>query len=94
MECSQKLSEHIRVRPTLPASIENYEKSFTDVETAIRLPLFSCPFRGCAYAIAILFRARDDVVPSSDAKRPSRESSTAASLHELCLRSVPRKKAR
>ena len=29
------------------------------------------------------------MVPSSDAKRPSLESSTAASLHELCLRSIP-----
>ena len=50
MQCSQELSDHLRVRPTLPASTDNYEVSFTDVETAIRLPLFSCPFRGCAYA--------------------------------------------
>ena len=50
MQCSQELSDYLRVRPTLPASTENYEVSFTDVETAIRLPLFSCPFRGCAYA--------------------------------------------
>ena len=39
-QCSAKLSEHIRARPTLPASTDNYEVSFADVETAIRLPLF------------------------------------------------------
>ena len=38
-------------------------------------------FRGGTYAIAILFPARDEVVPSADAKLPSRESPTAASLH-------------
>ena len=50
LECSQKLAEYMRSRPTLPASIENSETSFTAVEIAIRLPLYSCPFRGCVYA--------------------------------------------
>ena len=40
MQCSQKLSDHLRARPTLPASSDNYEVSFADVETAIRLPFF------------------------------------------------------
>ena len=50
LECSQQLSVHLRERPTLPANADNNEVSFADVETAIRLPFFSCPFRGCAYA--------------------------------------------
>ena len=50
MQCSQELSDHLRARPTLPASVENHEVSFADVGTAIRLPLFACPFRGCASA--------------------------------------------
>ena len=35
MQCSQELSDHLRARPTLPASAENHEVSFADVETAM-----------------------------------------------------------
>ena len=50
MLCSHELAKYLRTRPTLPASTEDSEISFADVETAIRLPLFSCPVRGCAFA--------------------------------------------
>ena len=49
MQCSEELAKHLRGRPTLPASTENSAVSFADVDIAMRLPLFSCPFRGCAY---------------------------------------------
>ena len=49
-QCSEQLAHFLRERPTLPAHKDDYEVSFDDVETAIRLPLFSCPFRGCGYA--------------------------------------------
>ena len=42
---SKKLSAYLRERPTLPASSEDPQISFDSVDTAIRLPLFSCPFR-------------------------------------------------
>ena len=50
MRCSRELATHMRARPTLPASTSDCEQSFDDVESAIRLPLFSCPFRSCTYA--------------------------------------------
>ncbi len=43
----RKLSRALRCRPTLPALAEDPQQSFEDVELAIRLPLYSCPFRGC-----------------------------------------------
>ena len=50
MQCSRELAHHLRGRPTLPASMEDPDVSFHDVEVPIRLPFYSCPFRGCAYA--------------------------------------------
>ena len=38
--CWRSLAQHLRDRPTLPASWEDADKSFTDVDSAVRLPLF------------------------------------------------------
>ncbi len=48
--CWQSLAQHLRDRPTLPASWEDADKSFTDVDSAVRLPLCSCPFKQCIYS--------------------------------------------
>ena len=53
MECSRNLSRHLRTRPTLPGRSDDCNMSFTNVETALRLPLFSCPFRGCRFSTDI-----------------------------------------
>ena len=42
--CCQKLADHLRDRPTLPASANDLQTSFQDVDVAMRLPLYSCPF--------------------------------------------------
>ena len=48
--CSKLLSDHMRDRPTLPASWDDASVSFEDVALAIRLPLYSCPFSRCVFA--------------------------------------------
>ena len=48
--CSELLAALLRGRPTLPASRGDATKSFDDVPLAVRLPLFSCPFRECRFA--------------------------------------------
>ena len=49
-QCASHLAERFRARPTLPADLANAAKSFTEVERAVRLPLYSCPFVGCSHA--------------------------------------------
>ena len=48
-DCAKRLAEHLRERPTLPARPDDPERSLTEVDLPIRLPLFSCPFRGCVF---------------------------------------------
>ena len=48
-ECCKDLSRHLRERPTLPANSWDPNVSFKDVDQAVRLPLFSCPFKGCIF---------------------------------------------
>lgn len=48
--CSKLLSDHMRDRPTLPASLEDPTVSLENVAVPIRLPLYSCPFSGCVFA--------------------------------------------
>ena len=48
-QCAKKLAEHLRNRPTLPACPINPKNSFTEVDLAIRLPLYSCPFKMCTF---------------------------------------------
>ena len=50
MRCGEELATALRMKPTLPASYENNNISWTDVETALRIPLYSCPFKGCICA--------------------------------------------
>ena len=47
--CAHILAAFLRRRPTLPASAEDPTISFTQVSVPIRLPLYSCPFRGCRF---------------------------------------------
>jgi hypothetical protein len=47
--CSERLARLMRTRPTLPASWEESNTSFVDVDTPIRLPLYSCPFQDCIF---------------------------------------------
>ena len=46
---SQLLAQSLRARPALPASWGNPNVSWTDVDSGIRHPLYSCPFRGCSW---------------------------------------------
>ena len=50
--CEALARRSLRSRPTSPASWENWNLSWTDVESGIRLPLYSCPFRQCYYHTA------------------------------------------
>ena len=50
MHCARRIAMLLRSRPTLPASWEDTSKSFTQVEAAVRLPLYSCPFKRCVFA--------------------------------------------
>ena len=49
-QCARRLAAHLRCRPTLPACISDPTQSLTDVSVPIRLPLFSCPFKGCVFS--------------------------------------------
>ena len=48
--CEALAVEHLRQRPTLPALREDGTVSWTDTDSGIRIPIFSCPFRDCHYA--------------------------------------------
>ena len=52
-QCCQSLAEYLRDRPTLPPSPLNVEQPFGDLDTALCLPLYSCPFRGCTFSTDI-----------------------------------------
>ena len=43
------LSDKLRLRPTLPADVNDPTKSYLDTDSGIRFPLFSCPFKGCIF---------------------------------------------
>ena len=45
--CAKQLSTHLRDRPILPASWHSEAKSVREVNIALKLPLYSCPFTGC-----------------------------------------------
>ena len=47
--CEAFASEHLRQRPTLPACAADPSVSWDEVDSGVRLPLFSCPFSGCRY---------------------------------------------
>lgn len=47
--CTRLADAYLRDCPTLPADWENTKKSWVRVETAIRLPCFSCPFIDCSF---------------------------------------------
>ena len=51
LRCAESLSSCLRERPTLPASWKSPSVSFKEVETAVRLPLYSCPFKNCRFAV-------------------------------------------
>ena len=50
IRCCEELATKLRMKPTLPASYENNNISWTDVETGMRIPLYSCPFLECRFA--------------------------------------------
>ena len=48
LQC-KKLAESLRDRPTLPADPKDKNKSWTDLESGIALPVVSCSFSGCSW---------------------------------------------
>ena len=48
-DAARRLSAFLRKRPTLPADAVNPFDSFSHLQLAIRLPLYSCPFLGCTF---------------------------------------------
>ena len=75
---AQRLAEHLREKPTLPARWDNLEISFTDVDEAIALPLYSCPFKGCNFC------TDDRWMFLQHFSRNNVEAPHAAVIEELC----------
>ena len=48
-QAAQHLSQCLRRRPTLPPDPKDLNAPWTDVNSAMRLPLLTCSFRGCAW---------------------------------------------
>ena len=47
--CQVLGQKFLRARPTLPASVADATVSLTEYRSGFRLPLYSCPFRGCRF---------------------------------------------
>ena len=44
-----RLARALRSRPTMPADPCDADKSWTDVASGAKLPLYCCAFRGCTW---------------------------------------------
>ena len=75
--CETLALQHLRQRPTLPAAWEDPAVSWTDTDSGWRIPVFSCPFKGCDFGTDSRV---DFLLHMAGAKSPHRTT-----IEEVCL---------